>query len=95
MGQPPNDTGFNLEVDARQLIILSNLYMSTEWPYNFLTLEQVASLVQVSKNTIINIMRDLQKQGLVVRTNSYITFYYPTKSNEVRKAILKKLGITK
>lgn len=95
MGQPPSNASKVIDVKANEILILSNLYLNGEWPYNYITLGQVAGLLNASKNTGINVMRELEQKGLVVKQNSFITFYYPVNDPSIKQQVLRRLGIIK
>ena len=72
---------------------MSNLYLNKDFPYNFLTLEEVSDLLQISKATAISLTKELQRKGYLTKMRGYITFYYPIKDLEIRRSLLAKLGL--
>ena len=85
-------TQLKIELNPKELVLMSNLYLSKDFPHNFLTLEEVSKLLQISKATAISVTKELQKKGLLTKVRGYITFYYPIKDLEIRRSILAKLG---
>ncbi len=71
---------------------MSNLYLSKDFPHNFLTLEEVSNLLEISKATAISLTKNLQKKGCLTKVRGYITFYYPIKDLEIKRSVLAKLG---
>ena len=84
-----------LKLKPNELVIMSNLYLNTSFPHNFITLEDVSTLLKVSKATAMNIMRSLDKKGFVMKERGYITFYYPINDQTLRRGVLAKLGFFK
>ncbi len=72
---------------------MSNLYLNKDFPFNFLTLEEVAKLLHISKATAISLTKELQKKGYLTKMRGYITFYYPINDLEIRRSVLAKLGL--
>lgn len=81
-----------IDMSAKELVLMSNLYLSIEYPYNYLILEDVADLLGVSKATAINVTRELSRKGLIKKVRGYISFYYPVKDDLIRRQVLSKLG---
>jgi len=84
-----------LELTPEGLVIMSNLYLNVNYPHNFITLTDVAKLLNVSKATAISVMKELGRKGFILKERGYITFYYPVKDLQIKKGVLTKLGFFK
>jgi DNA-binding MarR family transcriptional regulator len=82
-----------LEINSKDLVLMSNLYLNKEFPHNFLTLGEVSKLLNISKATAISLTRGLEKKGLITKVRGYITFYYPINDLDIRRSVIEKLGL--
>lgn len=82
-----------LDLKAKELVLMSNLYLSKDYPFNFLTLGEVAGLLGVSKATAISVTLVLERRGLLTKERGYISFYYPVRDDGIRRQVLSKLGL--
>ena len=80
------------DLSSKELVIMSNLYLDTDFPHNFTTLEEIAKLIDMSKATVVTVMKHLEKKGYITKIRGYITFYYPIKDPELRTSVLHKIG---
>lgn len=86
------DLDLKLELDAKELVLMSNLYLNKDFPHNYMTLEEVADLLQISKATAITLTKELEKKGCITKVKSFISFYYPIRDAAIRRKVLEKLG---
>lgn len=82
-----------LNLNAQQLILLSNLYLHKDYPHCFLTLKQASIILERSRTVVKELLNDMFRKGYVTRVRAYVTFYYPVKNDEVRNQLLQKFGI--
>lgn len=82
-----------VELSARELVVLANLFLSLEYPHSSMTLEEVAVKLNLSKATAATIMKGLVKKGCVTRVKSFICFYYPVADADLKRQILRMLGL--
>lgn len=84
-----------LELDSKELVILSQLYLNKDYPHGFLTVNDIQKQLCLSKNTILRVMTNLEERGFILKEKGYIIIYYPIANDDVRKHILTKLGFYK
>lgn len=82
------------EINARELIIMSNLYLSLEYPFHFVTQADISQLLGCTKRTASSWMQSLERKGLVRKERGYEPFYYPVANQEMRQAVLERLGFS-
>lgn len=82
----------NLELNPKELVLMSNLYLDKDFPYNFLTLEQISNILNVSRDTSINVTKGLVKKGCLTKQRGLISFYYPIVDKNIKRFVMNKLG---
>lgn len=84
-----------LNLNAQQLILLSNLYLNKDYPHCFITLKQASLILERSRTVAQKLLNDMFRKGYVTRVRAYVTFYYPVKNELIRKQLLQKFGVIK
>lgn len=82
-----------LVFEAKELLILSNLFFSKNYPYGYVSLEDVGKIIGCSKASAIGILKGLENKGVVVKVKGFVNFYYPVRDREIKQILLEKLGI--
>ena len=81
-----------IQLSGKELLFMSKLYSHAHFPHNFATLEELAGLIGVSRDTASKIGKELEKRGLVTKQNAFVVFYYPINDLFIRRAVLVSLG---
>lgn len=82
-----------IELKATEILILSNLYLSKDYPYCFITRGQLSDKLGLCRDTVDKLCERLMFKGFLRRVKSYITTYQPTNSPQLRQYILEKIGV--
>lgn len=80
---------------AREVLLLSQLYLSRDFPKSFLVLEDVAGFLGVSRATAGGLVKGLEERGLLVRVRSFSVFVYCVDDVVLRRAVLDRVGFFK
>lgn len=83
---------FRIQLNPKELVLMSNLYINKDFPHNFLSLEEAAKILMVSKATAISVAKGLEEKGCIVKIRGYITFYRPVGDDRIRRFVLSRLG---
>ena len=84
--------GLERELSSKELLVLSNLFLSVEYPKSFLTLDDVVGILGCCKATALKTCKSLESLGLVVKVAGFVSFYYPVADDDIRRYLLRKVG---